>query len=353
MNADLKRLTEIDAFNSGIWTERNRGNDDFQLSVPANPDTIRALAIGTRVGLIGSKVPMMVDKQTVKSKLLTVVGTSLTQHLNDRFVRYSANQADTNTVQIDKAGAMIQQLVQDMAIDGPYLDGLAGYEIGIANPQILKIPNLSIGSYDTSGPTITVLVPYGPLYDAIKAIADTYEINMRIERIGQALVFRNWVGVDHTSSSSNALVRFSPDLDNFGNTTEVVDGSKFKTHAWVFTPSFPTGTVTGVGADDGNYTGFDLRAELVLASDISQNNNRPQTALNNRAAAELYKSRIVTAVDGELAATTQFKYGVHYNLGDIVEAQGETGVLQASRVTEYIRSQDASGAKAYPTLVAV
>ncbi|HEY1247422.1 MAG TPA: hypothetical protein VGE97_00400, partial [Nitrososphaera sp.] len=61
----------------------------------------------------------------------------------------------------------------------------------------------------------------------------------------------------------------------------------------------------------------------------------------------------VIAVDGEIVPTSQFQYGKHYNLGDVIEVQGNTGAIQISRVTEYIRSQSASGEKSYPTLEAV
>ena len=46
----------------------------------------------------------------------------------------------------------------------------------------------------------------------------------------------------------------------------------------------------------------------------------------------------------------QFQYGIHYNLGDVIEVEGNTGVVQSARITEYIRSQDAAGEKAYPTV---
>jgi hypothetical protein len=46
----------------------------------------------------------------------------------------------------------------------------------------------------------------------------------------------------------------------------------------------------------------------------------------------------------------QFQYNVDYTLGDIIEVQGNSGVVQTSRVTEYIRAQDNSGEKAFPTV---
>jgi hypothetical protein len=58
----------------------------------------------------------------------------------------------------------------------------------------------------------------------------------------------------------------------------------------------------------------------------------------------------VKSVDGEIVPDSQFQYGVDYNLGDVIEVEGNTGVIQTARITEYIRSQDQAGEKSYPTV---
>jgi hypothetical protein len=105
----------------------------------------------------------------------------------------------------------------------------------------------------------------------------------------------------------------------------------------------------------GGYTGFDLRALLVLADDITTDMVGSDPAvlldiLNSRANDALVTNRFVQAVDGEIVPESQIKYGVHYNLGDIIEVQGNSGAVNYARVTEYIRAQDATGEKAYPTV---
>jgi hypothetical protein len=61
-------------------------------------------------------------------------------------------------------------------------------------------------------------------------------------------------------------------------------------------------------------------------------------------------NKFTKVVDGEIVPDIQFKYGVHYYLGDVVELQGNSGIVQNARVTEYIRTQDESGERAYPTV---
>jgi hypothetical protein len=72
--------------------------------------------------------------------------------------------------------------------------------------------------------------------------------------------------------------------------------------------------------------------------------------LNSRALDEITDNQFIKTVDGEIVPDNQFKYGVHYNLGDIIEVEGNSGVVQTARITEYIRSQDSAGEKAYPTV---
>jgi hypothetical protein len=75
-----------------------------------------------------------------------------------------------------------------------------------------------------------------------------------------------------------------------------------------------------------------------------------QSILNQRASQALYNARAAKAVDGTIVPLHQFQYNVDYTLGDIIEVQGNSGVVQTSRVTEYIRAQDNSGEKAFPTV---
>jgi hypothetical protein len=58
----------------------------------------------------------------------------------------------------------------------------------------------------------------------------------------------------------------------------------------------------------------------------------------------------IRAIDGQSSPTSDYKFGVHYGLGDIIELEGLTGLISKARVTEYIRSQDKTGEKEYPTI---
>jgi hypothetical protein len=67
----------------------------------------------------------------------------------------------------------------------------------------------------------------------------------------------------------------------------------------------------------------------------------------------LIDNKYIKTVDGEIVPDSQFLYGFDYNLGDIIEVEGDSGTIQRSRITEYIRSHDNNGEKAYPTVTGI
>lgn len=357
LDQDFAKVELIDFLSSAIWTERVSGNGDFQLVVPATPGNIELLSPDTYMTLDDSDAVMMIETQNIKNKILTVNGISLEQELNNRFIRFTADHNDKSYLIVGSPGYIMQFLVQSMCIGSDWLSGVKG--IGIANPLRLTIPYLTVESYDDSLPSITTAVSYGPLYDALKNIADTYQVSQRIYRAGpNDLRYENYLGEDHTSMGlqTNLLVRFTSDFGNFTNPTEVETITNYKTHAFAFASGLPAGGNHTAGEEevDSSLSGFQLRAMLVFADDVTSSINPAQltNVLNQRAEAALIANSSVGAIDGEVI-NSRYVYGVHYRLGDIVETQGSSGAIRASRVTEYIRSRDASGEKAYPTLVAV
>jgi sulfur carrier protein ThiS len=182
-----------------------------------------------------------------------------------------------------------------------------------------------------------------------------------------SLGFRSYKGLDRTSGQTvNSPVRFSPQLDSLTNIRELQSVAALKTlvYAFVTNDLAPlVATTPGIANLTGpQYAGFDLRALQILIGDITNpkaSDTPPGTPLdaakllsilNERAKDELNKNPFVKAVDGEIVPTSQYKYGIDYNLGDIIEVQGNSEVISTSRVTEYIRAQDEAGERSYPTV---
>lgn len=369
LDRDYFKQDIVDGFTSVIWTERYYGNSEVNLSVPISIEMIHKLPKGTFLGLEGSNELMILEDLNIEDGSLKLTGVSVLPWLNNRFVRTSAAHSDRYWyLEGETPGWILWAMVYYMCIGGDYLDGTI--PTGIPNPEQLIIPGLGLGDYDTSGIPLKVGIPYGPLYDAMSEIAKTYEIGMQIIFDSNAptpLLFRSYKGQDRTSvQTDNPVVRFSEEMNSLTDIKEVQSIKDFKTHAYTFAPGLNPAegdpdlrTTPGISILTGSeYTGFDLRAIQVFADDITTDQVGGSSSvlldiLNSRARTELTSHAAVSMVDGEIVPDSQFQYGIHYNLGDIIEVEGNTGTIQRSRVTEYIRSQDNSGEKAYPTVTAI
>ena len=72
--------------------------------------------------------------------------------------------------------------------------------------------------------------------------------------------------------------------------------------------------------------------------------------MEQRGQAELTKYKAMKAMDGELPINSGYRYGIDYELGDLVEMRNEDGLTNRMRVTEQIFVDDAQGERSYPTL---
>jgi Siphovirus ReqiPepy6 Gp37-like protein len=370
LNRKFLRQAAIDGFNSVIWTERYYGDSDVELVVPATVEMMQKLVPGTFLALDGSDEVMILETYNIEAGNLKVTGISLLPWLNNRFIRTSPKHEDRYWYLGENAGEtpgwMLWAIVYYMCCTGsPYLNGT--YPTGITNPQQLAIPGLGLKDYDKSGIPIKTGIPYGPVYDAMREIATAYEIGMQITLesatdTSYSLGFRSYKGLDRTSGQTlYPPVRFSPQMDSLTDIKELQSIAALKTLAYAFSglnqvdnPGL-TGLPGTANRAGSQYTGFDLRALMLFEDDITTDMIGGVAAklieiLNTRAAFGLAANRFEKAVDGEIVPTNQFKYGIHYNLGDLIEVQGNSEIISTSRVTEYIRSQDEAGERAYPTV---
>lgn len=357
----------IDDFTSLIWTERYYGDSEVEIVVPATKDMRQKLPLGIFLGIEESHEIMSIETaNNTKDGQLKLNGISVLSWMNNRFIRTSPNRQDkywlyqhgTPGVSV---GFLLWEMLYYMCVEGSvYLDGSS--PTGIPDPDRLAIPGLGLKDYDDSGDKVdNIAIPFGPLYDAMRELAVSHEIGMQILLESNLLKFHSFKGADRTSRQSEyPIVRFSPDLNSLTDIDELQSIATLKNIAYAFAPGIedlgnPYKPPGSSGLTGTEYSGFDLRALQVLADDITTDLYNGDEAillnmLNDRARKGLAENPFIAAVDGEIVPTSELKYGTDYYLGDLIELQGNTGVIQISRVIEYIRSQDASGEKAYPTV---
>lgn len=394
---DLYTLTDtflpkdnIDVFVSAIWTERYSVAGDVQLVVPATPQNIDMLADGTFLAERGSKEVMILETQSIENGLMTVVGRTLVTSLNQRYVWYPSQENPlpsdhsqwitdyTETAALP--GQFIANVVLKMVIAPLPLSAPGGSTATFADLnldwEVETIDHLSLGPVDVSGTAKRLTMPIGPLYDGIARVATDEGVGIRMyvesanKTTGYSLKFSTYRGLDHTTDGDAPLVRLTPDLDSIQDLKELRSIQEFKNVVYVFyqgiitkhlldpTQPEPTGfdrrvlvrnaegePVAHTAIESTSGGGYSYRYTQIVVGPDDVAAFREQNAKDSFA-----NHNYIRSIDGQSSPVSDYKYGVHYGLGDVIELQGLTGLITKSRVTEYIRSQDKSGTKEYPTL---
>lgn len=347
----LRRISVIDSFESLIWTERFAVFGDFQLEIHSTQPMRTLLKTGTLLAMNNSHRVMVVEtvEDGVDSdgrKMLSVKGRSLEAILLDRVAKNSTADLTTSpkwTI-TDAPADVARKIFHDICVTG------------ILDPADV-IPFINEGTFLSADtipePVDPITVELDPttVYDAIEDICSVWNLGFRLLRNFDAseLWFDIYTGSDRTSAQTVLPpVIFTPELDNLQNTKELTTVDKAKNVAYVYSPAgflkvYPIGVDPDVG-------GFERHVLVVNASDITTDTPDIPAALLQRGMEELAKNRVYQAFDGEIPQNSQYKYGTHYNLGDIVEMRNIDGQTNNMRVIEQIFVSDREGERSYPTL---
>lgn len=354
---NFEALDIFDSYKSFIWTERWTTAGDFKLVIPDS--TLRRVQLqeGKFVSLPESREVMMIETQEVDAGYINVTGPSLTSFLNQRMVRNTADPAAKYWELTGSPGWIMCEIVRQMCIDGGLIDGS-----GIIGPGAREvIPELVIGNI-ASGATVTIAVEYGTVYEQLKKIGETYNVGFSMYPTGIGgglynLVFDTYNGTDRTSDQTIVdPVVFEPSSDTLTKVKSLRSIAGYKNVAYVWPPAID-GAPAAVGiayadADSELAVGFDRRTLMLTATDVNElpAGTTLQAVLDQKAKDALANNNYVKYLDGEIVPSLTFKYDLDYALGDVVELRSNSLVSQKARITEYIRSQDSTGERAYPTL---
>jgi len=395
---DLYTLTDqflskdpVDEYVSAIWTERYFTKGDVQLVVPYSPENQVKLADGTYLALRGTKEVMILETQSIEDNLMKVVGQTLPGFLDNRIAWFRNPDYDPPD-QMDKivdytlppegveptltAGQFVAHVVDKMVINPVPIPG-ADFN-GTNDETNLDwtyeiIPGLELGEVDATGLPERYTFPIGPIYKGIETLAQqegfgfTLYLDIADIDTGYVLKFKTYRGLDRTTGGTHPLVRLTPDMDSLSNLKEIRSRAQFKNVVYVWYKGMvtthyldptapkpegferrvmvidaegePVGRKTSFyGGSMGTWTRYVVGPEEIAA--FREQNAKDALANNN----------YILAIDGETSPLNDYKYGVDYGLGDIIELEGITGGISKARITEYIRSEDSTGEREYPTI---
>lgn len=354
LDANNQAAAMVEQYDSLIWTERFIGGD-FQITTGKVDYFMDLLPEGQVVALRESTVPMIVETHLIDRKKntptkLTIKGREVTSILDRRISVQDIPGTSEWTV--------TKKTPQDVAFF--LIDAICSGSLNPLDEFPTSFVTFHFADYETStGPIRSFTIPRGNLLTSVlqflqaeaKEDLSTTPDTPAVEPHGLRAVRPGW-------GDTNIQVQIYKGIDRsdtiyFDGTRDLLDdGSYLFSKVGSATSAFLLGsTDTGmVEKLTVPPSGLDRRVILV---DGSQS-NITDTELVEQGKISLADARETAMFDGSINQDlSPYVYNVDYSLGDIVKLVGDYGLSGKARVTEYIRSEDATGTKSYPTLVAL
>lgn len=352
LNSTFRREKLVENWNSLVWTERHSVAGDFQLVSNDIDDIMRLLPIGepgeppTLVTIDESDVPMMVEQHKIETPKndkpkITTTGRVFEAFLDERqTVRavISGTARSPWTVSGATSSAMAAYSVAEEII----VDGKPKTEDAI--PEILLLNSV----VDVGTAQDYAVEPKGLYSWMLETLAlGKYGLRSELAPLTDQIAVIIYKGTDR--SGENGVV-FDVALDQFNDASYLLSQLGYKNVMITATQngqeistlgSTPSGLARRVAFQD-------LSSEIVLSAGSPLTNltiNKGKVAL-----ADLLPTGLFS---GGVAESVSQGYKSSYFLGDIVKLQGDYGLTQNARVAEFVRTQDTTGVKAYPTFEAV
>lgn len=359
LNADNQPAKLVENYDSLIWTERFNTVGNFELQTGDVNRFMTLLPEGTVVSLRESNVPMIVETHNIgrkkeKPNNLLIKGRSF-ESILDRRVALSAVSGGVGDWQV------VAKIPSDVAyyiIEKICVEGILAAE-DIFEPAIVQF--ITPDDYLTStGPNRSFSVPRGRLLDAVLNLLQTeakadgtttpatpavvpHGIRaVRPDNTGTAIGIEIYTGTDRSGTVY------------FDGTRDLLDdGSYLFSKIGSADTAYILGGNTAVILNKGAAaaSGINRRVMLVDGTTSGVADEASLVEHGKISLAEAYETAIF---DGSINQDlSPYVYGVDYNLGDTVRLVGDYGLEEKARVTEYIRAEDSTGVKSYPTLVTV
>lgn len=346
-NTSLQVVGVIDTFISVIWTARYYNIGDFELVLPASAKNLSYLQKGyflVRDKDIGGddtkKNVMIVQNFDLKSDpengdILTVSGKGLASVLSQRVI------ARQTTLTGDLRDIINLVVAENVAFPSQ-------------TPR--RISNLKLKHTAAFGITGNVQVTGDNLGEWLSMVCEKYGLGFDVYISGNDFVFEVYAGTNRsTSQTAVPQVVFSETFENLINTDYQFLTENYKNTAIVAGEGEGAGKIV---ATVGTATGLNRFEVYVDASDVSTNEGNINDTeygilLQNKGIEALTEYINNELFDGETDTTTQYKYGVDFFMGDIVEIQTPYGISAAVRVVEAIDSADDSGQSVIPTFTVI
>lgn len=337
--------SNIDVFESLIWSDRYNKYGDFELYVKASKEVFDIFPDDYYLVCEESDHVMIIEDKQLNFNVesgnhIIITGRSLESILDRRIIW-------SQTVLTGNLQNGIEKLLNENVIS-PTITSRA-------------IPNFIFES--STDPIITALTidtqfMGESLYSAIEALCLNNNIGFKITiNDNNKMVFKLYSGVDRSYAQlNNPYVTFSPKFENIISSGYTYSKRPFKNVTFVIGEEVTDIGLTRKSTIVGDVSGVERREIYTDASNISQTVDDVYMTdaeyiaqLSQKGSETLDQSTITQSFDGEVDSTRTFKYGEAFYMGDIVQLESEYGIEGTARVIELIHSQSTQGISVYPT----
>lgn len=329
----------IDTYKSAIWTDRYYESGDFELYMPMSTEILSLLQKHnyivrmddtTKCAIIES---LKISTSADGGDYITVSGRNVSSVLSRRIVW-------KQTTYSGKVEKVCRNIIRDAFI--------------APEDSTRRVDEIQLGAELGYQETVKVQFTGDNVEEAIQNLCKSYKMGykMTLDFDNKKLIFNLYKGVDHSYEQEiNPFVVFSSNFENLLSSEYTSDDMSYKNIAQVAGEGDGTARkkIT-VGSASGLYR-FET---FVNASGVSTNDGEIdaesyQRLLRQQGLESLADCATVESMDSEVAPNYSYKFGVDYNLGDIVEITNEYGISISPRVTEVIESNDDTGYSCIPT----
>lgn len=353
----------VERYASLIWTERYSKSGDFQLVTTDVERMLNLLPLESMVTIRESTVPMLVEVHKIEKSItgapvLTVTGRTFETVLERRaaikvpqpWLGLTAREPWIETLkkEADAAYQAIRQTIGDLAQSSLSLPAVS--PMMVAEDTFPMIELIPPADYGVTGAEelYEIEIKPGNLYTIIMELLATNHHGLKAVR---PILGSNKVGIEiYNGADLTNVVVFDAKFDQFETATYLLSYTASTNMAYVFSKTqgvmISKTDVLSPGSPPVA-SGLDRR---VIFVDISgEEGTDTLEARRTRGLIELYKYNATALFDGQISQQVAAGYNRDYFLGDIIRLDGEYGLSKNVRVAEFIRSDDSTGSKAYPT----
>jgi hypothetical protein len=340
----------IEGYSSLVWTERYSEPGEFELVTPKISQMMALLPMETQLTIRGSREIMAVESHNIDVDedgvpQLTVKGRSLYAILLENRARITSETVTAMTWDANNPIGQMVELLINAAIHPPGLGAVdwSPYD---------EVPNITVTDNSTSTAKAGAMDYWTPgdIYTSVLGLMGRGDMGLKMVRpniSGNNAVIEIYNGLNRTiGQSTNDKVIFRYDVGDVGEAAYLRSNKDYKNVAYVTSPlGFLMVEAPNVPS---NIQGRSRRV-LQVNSNVSstQHGETKNETLTRIGLRELAKHNKRAWFTGQISEKSIYKFKTHYNLGDTITLAGEYGFRESMVVSEYIRTEDEQGERAF------